>query len=436
MVAAHERRMNRTVFKLITGYLARSRLLYFVIGLLQFLMTEFFWALRYDRMPAAGILLGIWGAVAALNQRSLTWRSLPLNSRDAGLFRWWAIAGVPGIFLTLVTGIAWVSQHSNGLPTPDSAIISEGIVALWAALGVVSALSRRARWSAKARAAKIAAAVGGSMLALPYGLPVGPAARPYSIAFISAGIILLLVSAARASGGMDWRWPDLADRAPQAVHRHASFRLTHFYGLGAILIPLAQRTAIFAAIATVIIVSLQRVFPRASVVLFWAYFICLSTAGFLLTYRIRTALQPLRCLPLSAQQLAALLQLFGALPGLATLGLTLLINRAVLNAGLGIRQVGAFALIIIACQVFPVWQATLAGRSKFLEYWAPLLLRFFWPVYIGGMAVSWSGAYDRIAWISWPLQAGGVILCITGYFVLVQQLRAGIRPSSNEDAFS
>jgi cell division protein FtsW (lipid II flippase) len=32
--------------------------------------------------------------------------------------------------------------------------------------------------------------------------------------------------------------------------------------------------------------------------------------------------------------------------------------------------------------------------------------------------------------------AGGVVLCILGYFVLVQQLRAGIRTSSNENAFS
>jgi hypothetical protein len=202
------------------------------------------------------------------------------------------------------------------------------------------------------------------------------------------------------------------------------------------LIPFAQRTAIFAAVATLIIVSLQRIFPRASTALFWVYFIGLSTAGSLLTYQVRMALQPLRCLPLSVKQLAGLLTLFGALPGLATLGLTLLINRAALSAGLNVGQVATFALIIIAVQVFPVSQTTMPRRSKFFEYWMPRIQRIYVPVYIGIMAASLSEPYARFTWMRWPLQAGGVVLCIIGYFVLVQQLRAGIRPSSNEKAFS
>jgi hypothetical protein len=34
------------------------------------------------------------------------------------------------------------------------------------------------------------------------------------------------------------------------------------------------------------------------------------------------------------------------------------------------------------------------------------------------------------------LQAAGVALCVIGYFVMVYQLRAGIRPTGNENAFS
>jgi hypothetical protein len=164
-----------------------------------------------------------------VNRHSLVWRSLPLTDRDAGPFRWWAIAGVPGIYSTVVTLIAWDSQRSSGFPIPP--------------------FSRKAFWH-----------------------------------------------------------------------------------LSAILIPLAQHTAIFAVVAAVIIVSLQQVFPRASIVPIWGYFIGLPTAGFLLTYRVRMAFQALRCLPLSGQQLAGLLQVFGALRGL----------------------VATFALLTIASQVFPV----------------------------------------------------------------------------------
>jgi hypothetical protein len=428
--------MNPMVYRLLKGYLRRSVWLYAFLGVLQFLMISFFWAFEYDRAPVAVVLLGIWAAIAAVNNHSLVWRSLPLSEADVSLFRWWAIAGLPGIYLTLLTLIAWVSQHSSGFSAPDAVTILEGILAAWAVLGFLAALSRAAVWPSKSfRKVRIIGAVAGSAALLAYGVPVGSAAQPYSAVFICAGLILWFVSAERSRRGLDWRWPDLADRGSRSAQR-ATIRLTRHYGLSAILIPLAQRTAIFAVAATVIILSLQRIFPRASVALLWVYFMGLSTTGFLLTYQVRMAFQPLRCLPLSAKQLAGLLMLFGALPGLATLGLTLLINRAMLSSGLNIGQVVTFALIIIAIQVFPVSQTTMRHRNKFFEYWMPRFQRFVVPVYIGLMAVSLSDVYGRFTWMRWPLQAGGVVLCISGYFVLVQQLRAGIRPSSNENSFS
>jgi hypothetical protein len=429
--------MNPMVYRLLKGYLLRNAWLYSFIGVLQFLMTGIYWVRGYDRASVVGLILGVWGAVAALNRNSLVWRSLPLTSQEASQFRWWAIAGAPGVFLTLLTFIAWASQRSSRFPTPDTATVLGCIFAIWAALGVLAMLPRAAGWfSKKFRTAGIMAVVVGVAPLLAFGVPVGSVSRPYSLVIVSAGLILLLVSAARAHGGTDWRWPDPAGHAPRSSQQRAASWLTHHYGLSAILFPLAQRTAIFATAATVIIVSLQRIFPQASVALFWVYFIGLSTTGFLLTYQVRMAFQPLRCLPLSVKQLAGFLMLFGALPGLATLGLTLLINRAVLGAGLDIGQVATFAFIIIAIQVFPVSQMTVPQRSKFFEYWMPLIQRFLVPLYMGLMAAGWNEAYGRFTWMRWALQAGGIVLCIIGYFALVQQLRAGIRPSSNEKAFS
>jgi hypothetical protein len=429
--------MNPTVYGLLKRYLARSVWLYAFLGLLQFMMTGVYWWRGYDRVPAAGVLLGIWGAVAALNTHSLVWRSLPLTSRDAGVFRWWAVAGAPGIFLTLLTLIAGVSQRSSGFPTPGGAAILDGLLATWAALGVLAMLARSSqRPAARLQQAKIAAAVVGSTLLLVYGLPVGSAARPYSIVFGCAGLTLLFVSAVRAHRGLDWRWPDLANRGVRSARTRATLWGSHRYGISVILTPFARRTAIFAVVATVIIVSLQRVFPRALIALFWVYFIGLSTTGSLLTYQLRRALQPLRCLPLSAKQLAGWLQLFGALPGLATLGLTLLINRAVLNAGLDVAQVATFALVIIALQALPFGPMVLPHRNKFFAYWVPLVQRILMPAYLGLVAASWSEAFGRFTWMRWPLQAAGVALCVIGYFILVYQLRAGIRPSGNENAFS
>jgi hypothetical protein len=428
--------MNRSVSRLMKGYLMRSLWLYAVAGVMQFIMVGFFWSWGYQRMPVVGVLLGVWGAIAAVNNHSLVWRSLPLTSPDVSVFRWWAIAGAPGIYLTLLSLIAWASQRSSRFPTPAAATIFEGILAVWAVLGVLAALSRGAGWpSKKFRTAKIIGSVAGAVCLLAYGVPVGPASRPYAMVFAGAGLILLLASAKRARLGLDWRWPDLADRSSRSSGMRP-FALTHHYGLSAVLIPLAQHTAIFAVVATVGIVLLEQAFPRAAIVLLWVYFIGLSTAGFLLTYRVRIAFQALRCLPLSARQLAGLLQLFGALPGLATLGLTLLINRLVLNSRLDMGLVATLAFVTIASQVLPVARTLMTHRNKLFVYWLPLFQRLWVPLYLGLTAAGWGEAYGRLTWFRWPLQAAGVALCIVGYFILVQQLRAGIRPSSNENAFS
>src|SRR4029077_1140948 len=153
LVAADERGMNRTVYKLLKGYLRRSVWVYAALGVAQFLLTEDFWLRGYGRMPIACMALGLWGAVAALNANSLVWRSLPILAKDASVFRWWAVAGAPGFHMTLLTGVAWVSQRSSGLPTPTPEVILEGIFAIWAVMGGVAVwlrsplFYRRAKWT-------------------------------------------------------------------------------------------------------------------------------------------------------------------------------------------------------------------------------------------------------------------------------------------------
>jgi hypothetical protein len=162
----------------------------------------------------------------------------------------------------------------------------------------------------------------------------------------------------------------------------------------------------------------------------------ISTAGFLLTFQIRSALQPLRCLPLSTKQLAGLLLVLGALPGVATLGLTLIVNRALLAVDLDFSAFVTFAVIIIASQALPLAQEHARFQGRFFGRWFPLLQRIFLPVYIGIMGATYSRAFAALWWFRWGLIAAGVGLCLSGYFILVNQLRAGIRPSGNEKLFS
>jgi hypothetical protein len=429
--------MNRIVYQLLKGYLFRSVWLYAFLGLAQFSLTGVYWLRGWARMPIAGMALGLWGAVAALNANSLVWRSLPIAAKDASVFRWWAMAGAPGLYLTLLIGITWASQRSSGFPTPAPDVIWEGIFAIWAVLGVVAVLFRSpAFYVVRGPGAKTIATVTGATILLFYGVPVGSAARPYSIGFIVVGMVLLAFSAVRAYSGRLWRWPDIARRIPTPAKKSGPARSAYRYGIWTVLLPLLRSTAISAVIATAAVVLLHFILPRAGAALFWVYFIGISTAGFLLTFQIRSALQPLRCLPLSTKQLAGLLVVLGALPGVATLGLTLLINRALLAVDLDFSAFVTFAVIIIASQALPLAQEHARIQGRFLGRWFPLLQRIFLPVYIGVMGATYSGAFAAFWWFRWGLIVAGVGLCLSGYFILVNQLRAGIRPSSDEKLFS
>ena len=98
--------MTPAAYRLLRGYLRRSVWLYSGIGLAQFLVTDFYWKEGFLRVSVPAGLLGLWGIAAAINKYNLVRRSLPLANGDTSIFRWWAIAGAPGLWLTLCDSIA------------------------------------------------------------------------------------------------------------------------------------------------------------------------------------------------------------------------------------------------------------------------------------------------------------------------------------------
>jgi ABC-type Na+ transport system ATPase subunit NatA len=88
-------------------------------------------------------------------------------------------------------------------------------------------------------------------------------------------------------------------------------------------------------------------------------------------------------------------------------------------------------------QALPLPQLQQArAQARYLGRWFPLLQRILLPVYMGVMAATYSVTFAALWWFRWGLVAAGVALCVSGYFILVYQLRAGIRPSSNNRLFS
>ena len=430
--------MTIIAYRLLRGYLLRSVWLYALLGTAQYLLTQWYWMRGITRVTVPAALLGLWGTAAAINAYSLVWRSLPLSARDASVFRWWAIAGAPGIFFTVIDLISWASPPAwPGVPQATVYLLLESLLEGWAAIGLIAALPAlggRVRNRSSGYAA-LAVAIA-YFVCLVYGLPTYAASPAISTAFTAVGLSSLVFSGVRAACGKLWRWPDVSIRAAKPQRQNPIWRARPRFGVNAILMPLLKRSAGFAVMATGSIVLLYRIFPGAGAILFWSYFIAISTTGFLLTFQIRSAIQTLRILPLSAKQLAGLLQLYGALPGFATLALALLANSTLLHVKLDPVEFATFAMIIVASQALPLAPPVNRTRGSFFRKWFPLFQRTFLPAYMGFIVLNFSGAFSRWWWFRWPLIGTGVVLCFVGYYTLVHQLRSGIRPSSNETFFS
>ena len=456
-----------TAYRLLKYHVVRNLWVYALFGLLQYIASGTYWAYSYERIPLEGALLGMVGTGGVLNIRSQVWRSLPLTQRDAAIFRWWASAGIPGIFLTLVILLACMSQLTSRLPAPHMGIVLQGLLGTWAALGVIVALPpgwpwMGGRWRVKKILASLVSCAALLVYAalLAYGLPIGPATLPYTIAFVCIGLSLLLYSALQAYRGTvlpDARSTAGAGSTAGAAPSGAMAAATAYpgselsavrqrvraafaircYGAYAILLPLLQRTMVFALVAASAAVLLHLIFPTATKQLIASYFTIIPICGNLLTRRYRAAVQVLRCLPLSTRQLAALLQILGALPGIASVGLMLFVNRVFLHLGIDVVTV-LLAVLAIFCAQTVLEQAQVnredlaAQRGALplpLLHWVTVLQgTVLWPFWFSMLGVFCASSFP-FGWARWLFEAAGLTICITGHFKLVRYLRLGIRPS-------
>lgn len=436
--------MNPTVYRLLKGFLARNAGLYIFFGLTQFLMTSVYWTFGYERVPLPGAMLGILGAAGALDLDSLAWRSLPLTTRDVGVFRWWATAGLPGLVLTLFAGADWAAHHSGGLRIPSAALVLKGTLAAWAALGVFAALPPgtaclgRGLRAVNPNAIVLVVSCAG---VLGYGLPVAFAAQPFADLFTFAGLGLLLLSGAQALRGNAWRWPDVVSDRPVSNQNGTLRSSARNYGAAVILVPLLGRTAVLAVAAIGTISLLRVVFPGAAHALFWVYFIAVSVSGWLLTHKYWAAIQPLRSLPLSANRLAGMLQTVAVFPGAATFALTLLVNRVFPAVGICIPAAALIAFVVFSAQTLldrpqRQWSEKSPYAGPIQRYGLPIFQRIFWPAYIGVMVVQTQRVYGAPGWALWAISAVSAAFFVFNHFILVHQLRSGIRPSRDRQILS
>ncbi len=458
--------MSGHVYPLLKGYLRRTLGMWVILGLAQCLLTKAYWGLHIDRAPLLGALLGSMGAMTALNSSNLVWRVVPLTARDATLFRWLAIAGAPGLLLTLCTAFAWISNQQRGWSVPPLAVSAESVAAIWAVLGLFAALPPRAlgNWSSPPRARTVLILVA-TAISFAYGLPLAAAVgfrstqspgdfpEAYvSLTAIAAGIVLLMISASRALRGSGWTWPDLSgarhataptrsasesglysvpsDRSP--VRPERVVQSPRHSGWIVLFGPLVRQTAILAVAATGFISALYRLFPNGTLVLLWVYLVGVSLAGALLTRNWRTAIQPLRCLPMSANRLALILQAARIFPSGITFCLTLAAHRIFPATTLDMPVVVLLAFIASQA-IFDLQDRQIRSAAnvanRYGYRWLELLQPLSAPLWLGSL-FSFSASRDAPPWLAWLMLAFALVPSVANHLSLLSELRVGTRPST------
>jgi hypothetical protein len=452
-VAADECGVNSEIGRLLRGFVARSGFVYAIVGLAVYFASSAFWALRIGRIPLPGALLGIWGSIAAFNTRSLVWRSLPINISDIARYRWWAAVGVPGIFVTLLTLLSWGAQLSARWPAPDVSQILLDVLASWAALGLLAPLwdeiRHPSRPSQTLAAAKMALLTGLAALITIYGLPIAADSLAVACIFVGAGLGLAMLGALRARHTSDKQWVYATRSKLRLKFWNAAVpeATSGLYGVKSLYVPVLRHTVVLTAVAVVGLAVGHKVFsgsgyPKVDMFLLLVALVGLSTSNSALNYRLRTAMQPLRCLPLSANRLAVILQIVGALPGMTAAMLTLLTARFVLQLNIDMGTGAGFALTLFSSfgmiGITQKWQGQSPYRGVFMQRWLPVIQGSLVPGYFGLVFANLIGYWPsplRIAtrWMWLPL----AVFCFgIGHMALVRYLRAGIRPSSEQNAFS
>jgi hypothetical protein len=320
------------------------------------------------------------------------------------------------------------------------------VLANWAALGLLAVLWDEIRYpstpSEAVAAAKMSALGALAAVFSVYGLPIEADSLAISGLFVGAGLVLTVLSVLRARRASDKRWVFAVRRklrlkfwsaAPETASR--------LYGIKSFYVPVMRYTVVLTAAAIVGLVVAHTVFSsrgheKVDMFLLLVAFVGLSTSSSALNYRLRAAMQPLRCLPLSANRLAGILQIIGALPGMIAAMLTLLTARFLLQLNIDMGTSTGFALTLFSSFGMIGFTQKWQGQSP----WLPVIQGSLVPGYFGlvfGQIVGsgdWSAPVRAAThWIWLPL----AIFCFgIGHVAMVRYLRSGIRPAADQNAFS
>ena len=427
MAAQDVGRVNGVLPRLVADYTRRTLGVWVLLFMVQVMQTSTVWALQNGRMPIVGAVIGAMAFFATFDSPFTVMRTLPIRGRDVALFRWCASIGLPAIFICIGVVVAWLSNKSWAPEPPASQMWIPAFASI-ATLGVLSVLPLPMLSATRTNTPVfIATWVVLALLALG-GLPIEsmPGAVPPALGI--GGVILVVVSLARALGGkvtrlpvtvgLEWKLGPQADSSP--TEGRAPLR-----GWLVLVAQLLRATLVLAIASIIVITLVRRYFPLLTVALPMLYASIVGVAASVFARRWLHVIRTLQCLPISDAALALVACLVLTAPALLTCLAAAAVHWLVPAWGIAMPLFMIPVFALIPALMLP-WQSveTSHAVASSIQQWSPVLQIAAWPLWTGSLM---SIALTKLmpVWFDVFAVAMTVAFAALAYCLMLVRVRSG-----------
>jgi hypothetical protein len=420
--------VKHRVLTLLLDYHRRTLGVWVLVVFVQLMQMSAVWVLGIRHVPIVGAVIASLVFCATWDSPHIVMRTLPIETRELAILRWWERIGMPMLFITLGYVLAWFSNEGTQFPTPPFLGLWLPVAGSFATLGIFSVLPLPMLSAQRSNAPVfvvvwIALAIGGL-----FGVPLELLPEPLPLALLICGVFLALVSLSLARSGRVLQLPPVSrfftgwrtQRGAVPVGR------SRFRGWPVLFLQWARTTALFA-FASVVVISLVRphvhFFQQA---LPWIFVSVTGAVGTVLARRWLRSVRALQCMPIRSATLAFIVCVVLMAPVVVTSLVATAVSAIVPAWGITVPlyMVPVFA-IVPALQMTGGSTQTSHAVPSAIQQWAPIMQIVAWPLWTGAfMSMELTrlmpAGFEIIA------VAAAVVLAVVAYGIVLYRIRSGM----------
>ena len=420
--------MKHRVLTLLLDYHRRTLGVWVLVVFVQLMQMSTIWVLGSRHLPIIGAVIASLVFCATWDSPHIVMRTLPIETRELALLRWWERIGMPMLFITLAYVLAWFSNEGSRFPIPPFLGLWLPVAGSFATLGIFSVLPLPMLSPARSNAPVfvvvwIALAIGGL-----FGVPLELLPTPLPLVLLICGVLLALVSLGLARSGRVLQLPPVSQFFTRWRSQGGAVPAgrSRFRGWPVLFLQWARTTALFA-FASIVVISVVRphvhFFQQA---LPWIFVSVTGAVGTVLARRWLHSVRALQCMPIRSTTLALIVCVALMAPVVVTSVVATAVSAIVPAWGITVPlyMVPVFA-IVPALQITGSSAQTSHAVPSAIQQWAPIMQIVAWPLWTGAfMSMELTrlmpAGFESIA------VAAAVVLAGAAYGIVLHRIRSGM----------